>query len=228
MISLRETITAAVAASERRLLEEAERLGCSVDQVEARRRAEADKDRRAEALARSRVALPESDLRRIVHSDIERTEAVDIVDRWISATDLDRPILLLTGAIGVGKTMASGHAIAASGGGAYVHAAELRQRIHPTRADFEAGVVPLNLRSSLVVLDDLGTESEPQRSLWSESFALFVERRMSLGRTLVTSNLAKSAFAQRYEPRIVDRLNAHAYTFELTATASLRRKGAGL
>ena len=49
-----------------------------------------------------------------------------------------------------------------------------------------------------------------------------------IGRTIITSNLARPQFAPRYGERIASRLNAHSYVIELKKTSSLRATGGGL
>jgi len=57
---------------------------------------------------------------------------------------------------------------------------------------------------------------------------MMIQRRLTHGRTIITSNLARPQFAPRYGERIASRLNAHSYVIELKKTSSLRATGGGL
>lgn len=207
--------------------EEAARLGCRPEEVQGRLREEEAREARTRALASSGITLPLQALSRIVSGRLDETEPLDVVRRWYEA-ELDRPILLLCGGVGVGKTLACGWAIAEQGGGSVIHAPELPRRILPTRTEIESGFAAANLRTSLLVLDDLGTEPSAGQPRWAEAFAILVEKRIMLGRTIVTSNMEKGQFRARYGERVASRLNAHAYAVELQAGGSLRATGGGL
>lgn len=207
--------------------EQAAARGVKPEEVDALEEEDRRREDRMKALVRSGVALPVEDLARIASDELAETEPLDLVQRWWGA-DLERPILLLCGAVGVGKTLAAAWAVAACGGGSVIHAPELARRILPTRTEIETGFDPVNLRTSLLVLDDLGTEADAGGARWSEAFALLVERRIMVGRTIVTSNMGRKQFRPRYGDRIASRLNAHAYVVELREKASLRKTGGGL
>ena len=227
MNRLDEAIAECMARTREASAAEALRMGIEPEELEARRIAYARFQQRARALADSGVALPPADLARIAEDDITETEPMRIVRKWLGA-DIDRPILVLCGAVGAGKTVACGWAIAESGTGSAIHAPELPRRLLPTSFDAAAGLGRVNLRARLMVLDDLGTEPDAGAPRWAEAFAMMIERRLMIGRTIITSNLARPQFAPRYGERIASRLNAHSYVIELKKTSSLRATGGGL
>lgn len=223
-----EAIAAAMERTRKWREEQAAELGVELDQVDERLEADRAREDRLRALARSGIVLPPEDLAAIAADTLDETEPLDLVRRWFEA-ELDRPILILCGDTGVGKTVAAGWAVAARGGGVYVHAPELARRVLPTRTEIEhVGVEALNLRSAFLVLDDLGAESDASFARWSEAFAVLVEKRLMLGRSIFTSNMGKPQFRPRYGKRIAERLNAHSYVVELQEKKSLRRTGGGL
>jgi len=222
-----EAIAAAMERTQKWREEQAAARGVSLEEVDALEEQDRRREDRMRALARSGISLPVEDLAKLASDELDETEPLDLVKRWWGA-DLERPILLLCGAVGVGKTLAAGWAVAACGGGSVIHAPELARRILPTRTEVEAGFEPVNLRTSLLVLDDLGTEADAGFARWSEALALLVERRLMVGRTIVTSNMGRRQFRPRYGDRIASRLNAHAYVVELQAKTSLRKTGGGL
>lgn len=181
---------------------------------------------RAYALVGSGLLVKAADVDLIADSTFEVTPAIERVKSWAERPDARR-ILVLCGGLGIGKTFAAGVAIASAGGAMAVKSMELGIRIRPFAADLAAGVVPLDLKHSLIVLDDLGTEADHRERRWAEAFALFVEHRQMFGRTLITTNLRRTQIRRRYDSRIIDRLNACAHAVEL-AGESRRASGGGL
>lgn len=221
-----EAIEACLARAQAALEAEARERGVTVDEVQGERdRALAARDR-MKALIRSGIMLPTDDLSRLAIDDLDRTEPLDFVQRWWRS-HVDRPILIVCGKVDSGKTVAAGWAIGAAKTGEVVHAPELARRVSPHHFELELGSHPVRLNRSLLVLDDLGTESTG-KARWSEAFALFVENRLMHGRTLITSNLTREEFRPRYGERIASRLNAHSYVVEVQSKASLRATGANL
>lgn len=226
-VRMKQAIDACLARTEQAREAEAERQGVPVDDLDAHDENREELERRMEALERSGISLPEADIARIARSQYEETEPIHAVERWWN-TRPDRPIFLMVGAVGVGKTTAAGALVAACWGGHVIHAPALARRVLPMPSDFAVGFEPVDLRGSLVVLDDLGTEPNPQNERWAEALSLFVERRMARGRTLITSNLSKHELGERYGERIRSRLNAHSYAMELKQKTSKRATGGGL
>lgn len=131
------------------------------------------------------------------------------------------PITVMMGIKGLGKTVAGAWLIAQEGG-VYVSALELSKRLisgHWKDIEWSSEVV----RNRVVVLDDVGTVQDDK----SEVTALyeFVNRRQSLerGLTLITTNLGKEAFAERFGERTMVKLMHVAVLAEITGS-DLRRK----
>jgi len=164
----------------------------------------------------------------ILRESYRETEAVRIVRQWWKqrATE-ERPILVLCGGTGAGKTMACALAIVDHGKGVAIESQNLPKRVDPWTSEIIAGAREVDLSHSLIVLDDLGTEGKPPGDRWSRAFHGFVSARLSHGRTLITTNLKRAEFRQRYDARVIDRLNSGARAIELTGQ-SLRKGGAGL
>lgn len=226
MRNFKTAIADAIAATAKIEQERAERRG--VSPTELRELTEQEQDQRAQlaALAESGIQLAQGDDRAIVDKTIRRTRALEIVDRW-AGDPKGRPILVLSGAIGTGKTLAAGVLVANAKTGRVIAARQLSETVIPFAAEIARGVQPLNLTARLLVLDDLGTEDPKRDRRWTEAFATFIDARQCHGRTLITSNLKRADFRERYDARIVSRLNASAKAVELVGE-SMRAKGGGL
>ena len=202
--------------------------GISLEELE-KRQAEAERRARIEGiLNRSRIEITAKDKELILRESYRETEAVRIVRQWWKqrATE-ERPILVLCGGTGAGKTMACALAIVDHGKGVAIESQNLPKRVDPWTSEIIAGAREVDLSHSLIVLDDLGTEGKPPGDRWSRAFHGFVSARLSHGRTLITTNLKRAEFRQRYDARVIDRLNSGARAIELTGQ-SLRKGGAGL
>lgn len=195
-----------------------------ITEDEARRRYEerAQRRDREQSLSWSGIELPPDDIQAIVRDELARTESVDIVRRWLGKTILDRPILVISGAVGTGKTVAAGLALALTGGGVFAHAPELGRRLRPYSHELAGGLRRLDPRTGFLVVDDLGIEDATE-ARWSDAWSHLVDCRCARGRTLITSNLSKAALRERYGPRVSDRLRANCYWVELKKSESLRK-----
>jgi hypothetical protein len=223
-VDLETVVLEAKAAWERGQLARAQSLGITLEDLEARQEAERHAIDRADNLEGAGTDLEAEDLEAIITGRLREEEPLDIVRRWLAASGI-RPILVLCGAVGVGKTLAAAVAIAELGG-KMVHAPDLGRRVFPY--SHEKDVDRLALTTGMMVLDDLGTEADHREKRWSEAFALFVEKRKGRGRTIITSNLTPKEIRERYDARILDRLNARAYVVVLKSRKSLRAGGGGL
>lgn len=133
------------------------------------------------------------------------------------------PIVALLGPRGRGKTVAGAWLIAEEGGH-YVSALDLCKRLlsgHWKDSSWSDQV----LRSRVVVLDDVGTEPEKDRNDAMAAMFEFVNRRQALARglTLITANLTRADFDERYGERTVDRI-MHVGVFVEAKGEDLRRK----
>lgn len=147
------------------------------------------------------------------------TPALDAVSRWLAARQ--RPVLVLTGGVGAGKTLAALWALTRVPGD-LVPARELARRHDPWGEDRQAGVKPLDLRHRLLVLDDLGTEREDARFMPALEDVL--DSRQSGVRTLITTNIKPKDIRARYGDRFADRLREVATSVQVE-TQSMRGGG---
>jgi DNA replication protein DnaC len=122
-------------------------------------------------------------------------------------------MLALLGPTGRGKTVAAAWLLADLGG-FYTTGEELRRAMRSYNPRDAELLLQLYRARSLIV-DDLGTEQD----LESARTALFevVNRRMGLPRayTVLTSNLSREAFAERYGERTLRRLEHQGLVVEV-------------
>lgn len=182
--------------------------------------------RRVERVQNAGVPLPPEDLRCLAAGELQVTHSLRVVRAWhevfTGARKAERcpRITALLGGTGCGKTMA-GAWLVAEEGGVYVSALELRKRLvsgHWRDTEWAERV----LRSRIVVLDDVGTESGDAEA----SAAVFelVNKRVGQegGLTLITGNLSVAEFVERYGERTARRIE-HAGVFIEAKGADLRR-----
>lgn len=221
---------------------EAKAAGVTVADLRKRREdekraqeAEAERERVIGDRLRALASLPltAADCEAIARGQHVDTRPVSHVQRWL-ADESAPAFLVLLGGVGTGKTYATGLAALEHGGTRgylkgrsveFCRAADLGKRADPWRADLEAGVRPLNLDASLLILDDLGAERDADARFHEGLFRL-VDARLDR-RTIITANLAKADIRARYGERIADRLNHVGRAVEIGGK-SLRRQGAGL
>mgnify|MGYP000197476718 CR=1 FL=1 len=225
---LDDVMAACMARTEKNRADAAKRMGVDIDDLDAKMAEDDRFDAAEEAVRGSGASLTAREVRMVARGPLKESEALYVVRRWMSAKEIERPILVLCGDVGVGKTMACAWAISEHGSGKVVHAPTLGRRVLPTRSDRENGFERINLKSSMLVLDDLGTEPSSDEHRWNEAFAMLIEARMSTGRTIITANMKRKDFASRYDKRIISRLNASSYVMELKKTMPMRATGGGL
>lgn len=125
------------------------------------------------------------------------TPALDAASRFLSPTN-DKAILVLSGNVGTGKTVAAAWACAWNGG-RFVKAIDI------VRAGVYSDHTWLRQvwRSNVLVVDDVGTEPLDANG-WSLSAigSLFDERYDGSRKTVVTTNLQAQEFKIRYGPRV--------------------------
>lgn len=179
-----------------------------------------DAEKRAQELAgRIRgVRLDPKARKAVLTGTVDETVPVKHVEAWLAG---DERGLVLCGGVGSGKTVAAAVALTRVPG-ACVQSRDLPQRLDPwgDEAGRYSKLDPMT--KGLVVLDDLGTESDSAR--WREAFEWFIDARVSAGRTIITTNFKKSDIRPRYGDRIADRLNHIAVAKEI-ASGTMRRKG---
>jgi DNA replication protein DnaC len=152
----------------------------------------------------------------VLLGDFRSTTATQAVDLWLAT---DHRLLLLTGGLGCGKSVAAGYAIKRTPG-RWMHASEIAKA-----ARFEAEDRMRELLSCrLLVIDDLGAEFN-DGSGWGRAALtnLLLQRYEEAGRTVITTNLDKKAWSTYADPRIKDRLAAGTI-FEVPGESLRRRR----
>lgn len=151
------------------------------------------------------------------------TVALDRVRRWVAyqageRTHGSKPVVVLLGPPGVGKTVAAAWLLLAEGG-RYVSASELAV-LHSARWGAERERYQSLLGSRVLVVDEIGTEAD--RSAAAAIHEVIDRRQASPRLTLLLGNIRKRQLAERYDARTLDRLRACATVIELTGQ-SMRR-----
>lgn len=189
-------------------------------EVEAREAATADRHQGYEVLRREEglraMGLPER-LAGILAGMADETPAVAAVRAWL---DTGMTFLALGGSVGVGKTTAAAWALVERGG-------LFRKASQITRlSQYDAEAWERLYSSSLLVIDDLGTEPHDQGG-WGRAalLDLFDRRYDARAKTIFTVNVSLDTFRQRYGQdggRFLDRLREAGEWFNV-AGESLRR-----
>lgn len=127
------------------------------------------------------------------------THATTLIDSFIAS---DMRVQVLSGGVGVGKSVAAAYAIRRVGMGRWVSAREFSRLGH----DAAEKILPYR-RTKLLVLDDLGLEHDDAGG-WAVGNiqALIVERFDDAKLTVMTTNLDAETFKKRYGERVVDRI----------------------
>jgi hypothetical protein len=185
-----------------------------IDPAEHERRMQIEAERERQHAYRTRLrasgALVKPEMAiAIVSGTLEQTQSVVVVQAWLDVAhgrivrrDGRRPcVLVLSGSIGVGKTVAAAWALAMEGGD-YTTADELPERMFPGRyRRYEAK--PFG--GAVAVVDDVGTEESKD---FGAALLKLIDVRMHRARslTILTSNLSKAQWTRRYDLRLMDRL----------------------
>jgi DNA replication protein DnaC len=171
---------------------------------------------------------------------LQDTTAVLGVREWLRS---GKTFCLLAGGFGVGKTTAAAavltmarkvvpfwdHSTEKAVGswsysdreGLFVRAAELSST--SPYADEGRGKWNRVRRVAWLVVDDLGMERMDNAGIWSEQFDLLMDCRYSQRlKTILSTNLDKDAFDQRYGGRVMDRVQ-HDGEILLCGSESMRR-----
>jgi DNA replication protein DnaC len=144
----------------------------------------------------------------------QATEATQAVDAWLGTSER---LLLLSGDLGTGKSVAAGYAIKRSSG-RWMHASEIAKA---ARFEHEDRMRELQ-RARLLVIDDVGAEFN-DASGWGKAqlTTLLLTRYEDALRTILTTNLNPAAWKQYADPRIIDRL-AEGTAFKVPGTSRRR------
>lgn len=178
------------------------------DAAEARKR---ELEARRERLEAFKSSLPDEDVERIVAGELD-SRAWRIVSRWLSLADEKAMrFLWLTGPAGTGKTVAMAGVLAARGGMVVLGPDLVRAFPRFDHAEARATREKL-LRHHTLILDDIGAKSREEEA---EALFTVINGRQGAGKvTLISSNLTKVE-AERYDARIIDRINARGAIVEL-------------
>lgn len=171
---------------------------------------------RMKRLRAARPSLDAADVDRIVADDMRETRSLAAVRAFVESR---RPLLILTGSIGVGKTVAASWWLA-NHGGEYVRGGRVAAVF---RAQFGAEVQEQSRLRELrhLVVDEVGMEPDPA-AMGSCLFELLDDRRWHDQQTILVCNLDRDAFLARYpDPRLHSRMR-QAGTLSWDAGADLR------
>lgn len=162
---------------------------------------------RAGRLQRERVPLQASVERAIVAgAGLEATKCRNAAELWISRAQ-EAPVLALVGGPGCGKTVAAAWALAEVGG--RWRSASQVAKIFAAKYGSALDEQDLLLSAGLLVIDDVGGESDP--ALMASALYEIIDRRQygsSRYRTILTANLDLAHLCKRYpNPRLVSRLS---------------------
>jgi DNA replication protein DnaC len=161
------------------------------------------------ALTRCGLPMPYRKIKPLACGDYADTRSIKAVRRWIEARNA-KPILVLGGPVGTGKTFAALAGIAMRRAGYFVRAADIARHVDPWT--HEAGHKPI-LWSRFLVVDDLGTENADPR--WLSCLDRLIDSRSEAGRTIITTNLQAAEARGRYGDRIWDRLRGRGYWIQV-------------
>lgn len=197
------------------------------EQLQAERR-RADEERlkrdteehRRQVITRVLQCVPPKYRETVLAENYRQTRAVEIALAW----ENDRAYrgLILRGGTGVGKSMASAAALAQA-----VRRWQLSISWHRPN-DFVSAMLhgydpeSPKMGTQLLVIDDVGRETKAD---FEESFCAFLDDMQT--RFIISTNLTRDAFEERYRGRVFDRLKECAVGFSLKGE-SMRRGGEGL
>jgi hypothetical protein len=183
-------------------------------------------DERTERLRLSGVldVLPTSVAEAVARERLDATRALDVVRRWAAyqrgtpRPRDPRPVLVLMGDMGRGKTVAAA-SLLASESGRYVSAEELC-RLHAARWGDDREIYQRLMRSGVLVVDEVGTEENPR--IAQAAIHEVVDKRQGERLTLLLGNMDPAALQARLDARTWDRLRQLGTMVEVEGE-SLRR-----
>jgi DNA replication protein DnaC len=175
------------------------------------------REARMKRLRDARPALDYRDVDRIVADDMQTTVALVAVRAFVESR---KPLLVLAGGIGVGKTVAAAWWLA-NRGGEYVRAGRVAAVF---RAQFGDEVKEQGRLREMrhLVIDEVGTEPDA-KVMGACLFELLDDRRWHEQQTILISNLNRADLLQRYDdPRLHSRMHQAGVLCE-TGGPDLRR-----
>lgn len=189
---------------------------------------EAAQDKRARNLVRVKPAITVEDVDAIVRDTLAEHPALRTVRLWYEIARGARPsrdgramrFLVLLGQTGRGKTVAA-CTVLADRGGYYISAPELH-RLSTMRGPAPRNRIEEFHLGGTVVLDDLGTENADasmEAVVWD-----LVNARQTAGKmTILTGNMTRAQFAERYGERAARRIEHQGVIVEIQGD-DLRRR----
>jgi DNA replication protein DnaC len=190
--------------------------------LEAQR--QAIESRVREALYDVPITVPMLDA--VIADSLGSTPAIDAVQRWIDAKG--KPILVLLGGVGTGKTVAAAWALAREARRSPYHGAsyaKIRDLANLFRAGFGEDLKAFERHQGarLLVVDELTTERDAD--LGRACLHELIDWRGAKGApTILLANRTKAEIAKHYDARTIDRLRECAAVVELAGKSM--RKGA--
>jgi len=141
----------------------------------------------------------------IVPDGYQDTKALAVVRKWLDARKRQptgwKPILVLLGGVGIGKTSAAAWAASLYPNGAYTKSRQLtaahRQMFGEARKEWDS-----MMRAPFLFLDDLGRETDENGVAAVEDL---IDERQSKP-TIITGNITKENLLARYGDRVKSRL----------------------
>lgn len=168
--------------------------------------ASARSQQRDQRLSLAAPALTESGRNCVINETMRPTAALIAVQRWWSTP---KPILILGGAVGSGKTVAGSWMLLERLGGISVQAWQVYNYFDVNYSD-NAREVERLIASTVLFMDDLGREKDPLR-MRRYLCDLLDARRDGHRRTLITTNASKKQFNDAYyDKRLMSRLRESA------------------
>lgn len=187
----------------------------SPEEAKRRELANAETERRGRLEASGIAgAITPDDFERIVRDDLIETKALRAVKRWEhvrSSGTSSFAMLVIDGAMGIGKTVAGGCILSRKGGFfATLEALRLSRRSRD-RKDFERAC-----KTHCLVVDELGIEDDDEDSAQRALYEL-VNRRAGLAHawTLFTTNLERPELLERYDLRTIERIEHRGMIFHV-------------
>lgn len=172
-------------------------------------RAVRDLRRRERACAAAHGRITDAVRVQILHGEpLPTTKAVEAVDAWRGGK---KPILVISGGTGCGKTVSTVLAMAAcSERVQFVRAIRIGAHFERWGSDRDDKIPALDMDCGLLVVDDLGQELvEDRRTM--PALEEIVDYRQSLRtRTIFTTNLTPAQIKERYSERFRSRLTQNA------------------
>lgn len=189
-------------------------------------------------LARLRTAgVPEDHVKMLVSQGLDKTgDAMVRSKRWRQG---NRRILVLGGALGVGKSLAACWLLACGPRRPYPHPEGYDEPTWPSalaprfilarrlaRLDtYRSGELDLVEKCALLVVDEVGAGDVGSYDKWAERLDGIVSGRYDAALdTVMTTNLTRDEFRKAFGERLFDRVSGTCGTWEEFAGKSLRQK----